>query len=297
MESNTLQTQSTPFAVTTPPKSKGFDCIEAPTQKRGAGKKRKVQESTDSGSQEIQSPTHLDSLVSPPLDTIPSPGDITSSDGIDCGSLDDLWALLIDNQDQTSAPVDDNEEPPSLHIKSNEELARSQALMASKGHYLIDSKIIDKWREIAKKVAEVSKFITPQQKTQMKIDFKNQLNLYRGMAELNDVPTTLMDRTSKIQYLNTSMIDLLGWTVPLPCPDKIHMLHIMSPTWGASMAKFTQRSYLEASHDVVTFRAGFRRLDCQEMVYKDCSVMASVKRDIFGFPQLFVIQMIPDPQE
>ncbi|PRP89736.1 hypothetical protein PROFUN_00078 [Planoprotostelium fungivorum] len=261
---------------------KGIPCIEAESKRRSSkneGRKRPRGEETIP--------------IIPPPSIAPTSSPLSSDfTHAQEATLDDVvWNMLFGEQ------PNDVPHPPSMHAFTPEEMEYLSKQMKETGHLIpLEPEVAASYRKIWEKLVDLRRFVTPEQKERIQAQFRQQLQIACDVARACDTPTIIWERNLVVHFLNKSAVDLLGWNLPLPQHNRLAFFHFLSPEMGDFIRTHTQKAYMEILSDTCSSRSGFRRLDCQEMTYKMCNFVLSFKRDVLGLPQLFMLQMIPDPE-
>ncbi|PRP86802.1 tyrosyl-tRNA ligase [Planoprotostelium fungivorum] len=254
--------------------AKGFECVESATKPRKGPKSRRIEETASTALH--SSNDSADQFIC----NIPSP--VVSTD------MERMWKMLVPDTEELV--------PPSMHIRTDEQYEDLRNTMTKFGHNL-STEMMEILKRIRIKQGDLRKFITPEQKEDLLVDFEKQLQNYTMMASFSDVPTLIFDRASCVRHLNSSAIDLLSWTHPLPHADSSSLFHILSP--DASQHVFTCATQDQEWQEKMYFRSEYRSLKEKEPHYHKANYVCTVKRDLLGLSQIFIIQLLPDqvPQD
>ncbi|PRP82338.1 hypothetical protein PROFUN_10242 [Planoprotostelium fungivorum] len=246
--------------------SKGIDCVDAPTKPRG-GPKKKRNDANLAFSSEAPAMTANDVVISPQVNTMDGSSDI-----------DQLWNMLMMPEEDVM--------PPSMHLQSPEERENFHTILAKsdRGHTIPPS-MRPKFEMIRKK------------KESLRLHFDRQLEEYIHMASMSDTPIIIWERSFVVHYLNPPAIELLSWTHPLPDRERISLMHILSPDAALHIGYNVLKAYESNFHERGYFRSSFRNLKERVFTFRKANFVCTIKRDILGLPHLYIVQMLPDPED
>ncbi|PRP88530.1 ubiquitin C-terminal hydrolase L3 [Planoprotostelium fungivorum] len=254
-------------------KAKGIECIESITKQRKGPKSKRIEETTSSA---LHSNDSADQFAY----NLPSPAISTD--------MERLWNMLV--------PDIEEQVPPSMFVRTDQQYEDLLNTMSRFGHN-IPTETMERLKRIQSKQGDLQKFITPEQKEDILVDFEKQLQSYTTMASLSDVPTIIIDRAPCVRYLNFAATNLFSWTLPLPQPDPSSIFHILSPEATQQLLVSTTQN-LEWQERIY-FRSGYRNMQEKEPHYESANYVCTIKKDLLGLLQLIIIQMLPDqvPQD
>ncbi|PRP87121.1 hypothetical protein PROFUN_01383 [Planoprotostelium fungivorum] len=177
-------------------------------------------------------------------------------------------------------------------------LGRYVAYHEEEGQLKPDTTVKETIDLIRKKMRALCRFVNSEQKESLHQGFQQQLQVMSTSAHHSDTPTIIWDRSMTIHYYNQSAHLTLGLTCPLPCRDDTTLLRVFSPPMAQMIRRYIHQSYLEQKSDSVFCRSKYGRADCirkEGEEYRMCNFVLSVKRDLLMLPQLFILQIQPDP--
>ncbi|PRP75123.1 hypothetical protein PROFUN_03959 [Planoprotostelium fungivorum] len=200
---------------------------------------------------------------------------------------------------EASWPTAESEaDPPSFRHKNpgNLILCRYVRQHEESGLLRVDPQMRESCESITAKIDSVRKFLNDQQKEDLRLGFFQQLQTYAEAAHLSDTCTLVWDRAMVVHVVNQPAAELLGWRYPLPSKDTHQLIRMFSPEMAQMIIKNVLRVHLDTMKESVVCRSTFSRVDFMDAPnYKTCNFVLSVKRDLMMLPQLFVLQIIPDP--
>ncbi|PRP87609.1 hypothetical protein PROFUN_04636 [Planoprotostelium fungivorum] len=258
---------------------RAIECIAAPRRKPGPQPKRMRFSDI-----EVTAATTLISL--PPINHL--------SGGVDVVVGEAMRKLLPPSPDEIERS---DRDPPALYVPSEQELEEFEKIFLTNGHSQEGFAAVRRTALIVRnKMNEIKKFVTVDQREYLWVHFKEQLQAHKEMAQISDTPTLIWERCNALHFINKAAIQLLGWVRPMPYRENSDLLHVLSPQMSDFLRVFLIKSFLDGAMTADSYRAGYRRVENQKPEYKMCNFIVSVKRDLLGLPQLFVMQMVPDPE-
>ncbi|PRP82349.1 hypothetical protein PROFUN_10253 [Planoprotostelium fungivorum] len=195
----------------------------------------------------------------------------------------ELWRTLLPGEESS---------PPSLYVIPSQEAEDISSTLKNSGHPGITPELARKFEKFTTQLMQMRKFITPQQKENMRIDFEGQLEKSKIMATESDVPTIIWERSFIVHHVNRSASDLFGWEPVLPSKDFESLFRIFSKEAGSLIGDHAIRAHESHFHEKAYFRAGIRNVKDEQ--YRMANMVYTIKKDVLGLPQLYVLQILPD---
>jgi PAS domain-containing protein len=148
----------------------------------------------------------------------------------------------------------------------------------------------DKYQD---RVKQLKNFLTEEQRKQLRVDFNRQLKTLTEAANEIEFPILIWTSGGVIAHVNEAFRESTGWNAPVPTKPEEHALfQILSKksliSFHRIFPKILGDEIRRFSMDVV-----FKRYNTENEEYVSGTAAVTLKRDIFGLPQLFHCQFIP----
>ncbi|PRP87396.1 hypothetical protein PROFUN_00607 [Planoprotostelium fungivorum] len=225
-------------------------------------------------------------------------------------------------------PTYEQEQPPSLFIRSKKTINNMTQIMIAKG-VISESEIVEYMNKLESrrdKLHEIRRFISSEQKVLMKKEFDVFLTAFKNGATQIGVPALIWERSGVVHYVNQSFIDMTGFSMKLPSSvDDFALLQILSSSTLYNYTKFIKEKYFNTNIIKKIMGAGIKLWKGEEALdrrtegkavgsaektvmgvngiplassfcegpYIEGTLCITIKRDILGLPMLLYGHFLP----
>eukprot|EP01117_Protostelium_nocturnum_P001493 TRINITY_DN1179_c0_g1_i1.p1 TRINITY_DN1179_c0_g1~~TRINITY_DN1179_c0_g1_i1.p1 ORF type:complete len:420 (-),score=157.33 TRINITY_DN1179_c0_g1_i1:328-1587(-) len=143
------------------------------------------------------------------------------------------------------------------------------------------------------RVKQLQSFLTEEQLLQLRIDFDRHLKILVEASNELEFPILIWASGGVIAHVNAAFREATGWSAPVPTKPEDHALfQIISKKSLISMFKIFPKLMSEELRRF-SFELVFKKYGTEGEEYLAGTAAVSLKRNIFGLPQLFHCQFIP----
>lgn len=192
-------------------------------------------------------------LKSPSYNYLPSPQGSSDTNFLEeMMSTPGFGANIFESypSDQSSPSIEEGKEvteeeivPPSFHLKDAKMIETIYEIFRRKKIQMFKNK--EEWSRINKKIEDLRKFITKEQKRMLIKEFWNQLKELEHGASLVDIPVIIHERSGIIHFTNQAWLETMGHKIDLDNPNPLKgqfiFEQISAPTisaFGGSLPSF-----------------------------------------------------------
>lgn len=194
-----------------------------------------------------------------------------------------------------------NDDPPSLynHRGSNQNVIRQLVdVLKRRGiHWNPDEKLEDvKVTRLKSKIETVRRFLTPEQKRFMKESFENDLRTLAYGASNHCTPVIIWEKNGAIHFVNQAFRETTGWKEQTPTQENWAIMETLSDSSLLEIHSVMNETLMNPEMKTMSLAIEFKRFDLEGEEFVTGSAIITVKRDVFGLPQLFCMHYVPLPK-
>jgi len=126
----------------------------------------------------------------------------------------------------------------------------------------------------------------------IKRDFYLYLNMFRNTFDQLSIPTFIWERCGIIHFVNKAFVDLTGFSEKTPTDlYSFAVVHLLSPNGLKHFCVGMRYNFLNPNFNSLMFPCGVLRQP--EDTYIEGTLCVTIKRDLIGFPLIFIANFLP----